>query len=439
MKCEDLCGQRIVIWGAGREGLAAARLIRAKGVDAAITFVDESNAAHLPEDLAALNLITGAAALEDAVLSSAIVIKSPGVSLYHPTLQRFQAQGGRVTSLLNLWVADNHQTTIVAVTGSKGKSTTCSLLVHVLGALGERAVAVGNIGIPVSDCAAKDYDVCVIEVSSYQAANFDGTCAIGVLTSLFPEHLDWHKTLEAYYRDKCNLLAHCNLAIVEEQASRVAALHGIAVDQALLFNSEATFHVKGHTILRGAEAIGTLANDFLARDHNHGNVCAVLSVIESLHLNVRQALDAMATYQGLPHRQQAVAERDGVLFIDDSISTTPHSAVAAMKAYADRPVTLIAGGQDRGIDYDVLYDYVIAHAVPIVCLGESGRRMHEALSRRAYGGTELVPSMEEAVRAAIAKTPCGGVILLSPASPSYDMYKNYIDRAEHFLRAIQGG
>lgn len=430
MRCDDLLNKRVVIWGTGKEGCAAARYLRDKCPACTFTFVDENAGAQLPDELSSVQICADCA---QALNAADVVIKSPGVSLYHPLLETFKARGGSVTSLMNLWMAENENSCVVAITGSKGKSTTTSLLVHVLEALGKKAVALGNIGIPVTECVASDYDVCVLEVSSYQAANFDGAPRIGVLTSLFPEHLDWHKTLEAYYRDKCNLLAHCKEKLVEKNAAMIAA-----IPQATLFNDQAGFHIVDAIVQNGTHQIAPLENEFLLRRHNHGNVCAVMAVIEKLNLDLPAALKAMQSYRGLPHRQQAICKIAGVHYIDDSISTTPQSAIAAMQAFAAHPITLIAGGQDRGIDFSGLCSYIAENDITVVCLGESGLRIHKSLCEGNYARSFRAATMEEAVLVAQAHTSKGGVILLSPASPSYDMYKDYIDRASYFIKAVTG-
>jgi len=429
--------RNIVIWGTGQEGIAAAHMILASAAQASLTFVDESHNATLPEALQKYSLATEPQQIASAVMGADLLVKSPGVSLYHPLIVRFQEKGGSVTSLLNLWIAAHPDVTVIAITGSKGKSTTSSLLAHVLNALGKKTALLGNIGVPVTECDATNYDLCVVEVSSYQAANFSGQCSIGVLTSLFPEHLDWHRSLDVYVRDKCNLIEHATIRLVESDAAKTACDHAINLGDAVTFNRREHFHIEGNLVYYGCTIIAPLENDFLSRTHNHGNVCAVLSVVQSLGLDCTAAVRAMETYRGLPHRQQTLAERDGILYVDDSISTTPQSAMAAMEAYVGRSITLIAGGQDRGLSYAALIEYVIKHDINVLCLGESGLRLYNDFTGAGYKKAALVSTMDDAVAGAKKLTPLGGVILLSPAAPSYDMYKNYIDRAAHFARAIE--
>jgi UDP-N-acetylmuramoyl-L-alanine---L-glutamate ligase len=305
----------------------------------------------------------------------------------------------------------------------------------VLNALGKKSFVLGNIGTPVTEGAQTDGDFFVVEVSSYQAANLTENIDLAVLTSLFPEHLDWHKSLENYYRDKSNLLSHAKIKIVESAALQTLKKLHIDFENAIVFNAPDAFHFNGAEVLHGPQKIGALGNAFLLRAHNRGNVCAVLAAVDALGLDPAAALKAMKDYRGLPHRQSELGEKDGVLYVDDSISTTPQSAIAAMEAYDGKSITLIAGGFDRGIDYEPLVAYVLQKKInAVVCLGDSGRRIFEGLRQSGFPNALLAASMREAVSAAKHATLQGGVILLSPAAPSYGMFKDFVDRAAHFAK-----
>ncbi|MDD3181543.1 MAG: UDP-N-acetylmuramoyl-L-alanine--D-glutamate ligase [Alphaproteobacteria bacterium] len=431
----QLRDKKIVIWGTGIEALAAARYIRALHTKQVFTFVDEHGEASLPKEWPTDRLITNLFEIEAAVLAADVIIKSPGVSFYHPILEAAKARQIPITSLLNLWSAENDSRRVITITGTKGKSTTASLLTHVLQQLGQRVTILGNFGVPVTECKAEDFDYVILEVSSYQAANFDGSCLMGLITSLYPEHLDWHKSLKAYYTDKCQVLQHCETLLTTTQAESVMAAHNLQIDGARVFDSKSQFHFKEGDLYCGPCCIGALENTYLLRPHNQVNVCGVMALIDALQLSCDQALASMKYYKGLPHRQQEVGEMDGILYVDDSISTTPQSAVAALRVYAHRPITLIAGGQNRGIDFAPLSEYILQQQnVSVVCMGESGLPIGDLLKAGGAAHVMQVTSMAEALRQAKAITPAGGVILLSPASPSYDMFENYMARAAAFVK-----
>ena len=329
---------------------------------------------------------------------------------------------------MNLWFAENIGIRTICITGTKGKSTTASLIAHILGRLGRKVALAGNIGVPVTEIDASSAEFAVIEVSSYQAADFDGMCDIAVLTSLFPEHLDWHLTLDSYYRDKLNLLRHSRCAVVNRESSPAAGL------ARYFFNDAAAFHSRGTAIFDGGERIGDVENRYLARSHNLSNVCAALTVAKVLGFDPRAALAAVRDFRALPHRQQEIGEIAGVLYVDDSISTAPESTLAALEVYAGRDITLIAGGYDRGIDYGKLIAKLAGGAArAVVCLGISGERIYTTLRAAPdHPDTTLARSMEAAVAWARQKTPKGGVVLLSPAAPSYGDYHDFAERGRDF-------
>ncbi len=407
-----LSGKRIAIWGFGREGRAALRFLRARIPDVALTVLDDAadqvSAGDVP-------IIAGRAAIATAIEAFDVVVKSPGVSLYDPLVLQAQAAGVRFTSLLNLWFADDPTARTICVTGTKGKSTTAALIAHILRGTGRNAALAGNIGVPVTELPCQGLDYAIIEVSSYQAADFDGSCDLAVLTMLAQEHLDWHGSVAAYQRDKLNLLRHARHVIVNSDA------RGAVTDMAAatFFDPRAVLH---------------LANDYLARPHNLSNLSAALAVAEYLGVDRVEAIRAAEDFRPLPHRQQEIGEIDGVLYVDDSISTTPESAVAALEVYRERAVTIIIGGYDRGIDIWMFWwNGSGRHRLTrSFCSTPAVGGFSTALAPLA--GVHVVQSMHDAVDLARKMTPRGGVILLSPAAPSYGVYRSYIERGADFAR-----
>lgn len=403
MRLADLKDKKIVIWGTGREGKAAAAYLG----NLPYVFVDEAAADGA-------DVVSDPATIEAELLAADVVIKSPGVSLYHPLVKKLQAAGIAVTSLLNLWLAEPHNAKIICVTGTKGKSTTSSLLAHTLEKLGQRVALAGNIGLPITTVKADQYEYVIIETSSFQAADLSEYCDIAVLTSLYEDHIDWHGSKAAYHHDKLNLLRHAAMQIISRQARPFASEFPLAIyaDDAPL----------------------TVANAYLARPHNLENVRTVLAILGTLGYSADVALPAMSGFTGLPHRQQELGEKNGILYVNDSISTTAYSAIAALNTYADRPVTLIAGGYDRGIDYKPLIERLNTSTVKvIILLGPSGARLGDMLQDRTDLILKPASSMEEAVACAQDLTAPGGVILLSPGAPSFGLFRDFVQRGEKFI------
>ena len=415
MRVDELHGRRIAIWGFAREGQATLRFLRERDPCLAITVLDDADSIRDVD----VPLIGGRASIAAAIGDFDVVVKSPGISLYDPLVLKARANGVQFTSLLNLWFADAPTCRTICVTGTKGKSTTTALIAHILRGVGWNALAAGNIGVPVTELPREGLDAAVIEVSSYQAADFSGQCDIAVLTSLFQEHLDWHGSVAAYRRDKLNLLRHARHSLISSEALA-------AVDEVLDLDrlSHGTFAPCPDL---------HIGNRYLARPHNLSNLAGALAVVRSLGADAAAALRAAEDFPPLPHRQQEIDEVDGVLYVDDSISTTPEATIAALEVYRDRAVTVIIGGHDRGIDYGALVSRLQTEPRPsVVLVDASGTRIHDQLESSAR--IRLVGSMSEAVAQAREMTPRGGVILLSPAAPSYGTYRSFIERGKDFAR-----
>ncbi len=387
MRAADLGAARVAIWGLGREGRAAIGWLRVRHPMLPLLLLDDAEDASSPAGIDRVQCAFGAERVARALGQIDVLVKSPGVSLYRPEIEAARGNGVKVTSLLNLWFAENFGLTTICVTGTKGKSTTASLIAHMLGRLGRRVALTGNIGVPITEIDPAMTDYAVIEVSSYQAADFDGVCDLAVLTSLYPEHIDWHRTIEAYYRDKLNLLRRSRRAIVNREAASALDRFGCAsAPRTDFFNEKGGVHSLGHEIFDGERRIGEVGNGYLARPHNLSNLCAALTVMKRLDIDLSAALDATDDFRALPHRQQELGEADGVLYVDDSISTAPESTLAALAVYAGREIAVIVGGYDRGIEYQKLVLALAEGAARwVICLGASGERIRCRAARGRDG------------------------------------------------------
>lgn len=461
--------QNILIWGTGREGMAAAHLLRRHDPTIKLQFFDETQPAHADEILSLGHLTVGANHFTSLLTGSNMLVKSPGVSLYHPLIGQAQHAKIPVTSLLNLWMeldveplraAGKRAGTspkitspkIIAVTGTKGKSTTASLCAHILNHLGKKTVLLGNIGEAVGECDVREFDYIVLELSSYQTADFAHHCDCALLTCLYPEHLDWHGSLDQYYHDKLNLLTHAHQKFAAQQTR--AVIEGLKLP--IADNDQTKFPHDIHFISPDLDA-NLIKNDYLKRPHNLANVALVVQALESFGFDQTECLKTLNDFKGLPHRQQELGIINNILYVDDSISTTPQSAIAALEIYKHRPISIIVGGYDRGIDYAPLVDYLREHASlkSVITMGPSGDRIYNALNALSeiYSPQSPAPkpqttidkaqTMAEAVSLAQSSLDkslgkSGGVILLSPAAPSYGLYKNFIERGLAFQSAFMG-
>jgi len=440
MRLPELAGERVVIVGYGREGRAA--LERLAPVAGQLVVVDASERARseVPEGIRA-------EASLDAVLmrsGTGVAVVSPGVPRVHPWRAQLAAAGWATTSGSDLWFAENGARTI-AVTGSKGKSTTSALIAHLLRGLGESVAYGGNIGTPL--LALPEAPGYVVEVSSFQASSLTSSPRIAVLTSLFPDHIDWHGDYERYVSDKLTLLAHAPHGVVVNagDAELLAAVAARYPHLPLrLAPGPLTFHVahgpgSQRTLLRGEDALFDLAGYAPPGVHNEANLCLAFEALLAWGVDPGRLpglAEAVASFRPLPHRLETVAVLDGVAFVDDTLSTNPSAAVKALEAFADRPVALIVGGHDRGVDYEPLAARLRRHPIAaLVTLPENGPRI-AALARGGAAAVHSRETLREAVALAATLVPPGGVVLLSPAAPSYNAYASYEEKAQDFRDAV---
>jgi len=435
MRFEDLANADVAIWGYGREGRSVLAALRRRFPQQPLTLYckpDEAVVARQRNDehLRVLDAPPGAAALS----AHGIVIKSPGVSAYKPEILAAQARGTRFTSGTALWFGANPDNRVVAVTGTKGKSTTTALIAHGTRALGVRTALAGNIGLPLLDLDGQHADLWAIELSSFQTGDA-GPVELGVIVSLGEEHLDWHGTRERYVGDKLKLADVSRMLLVDGESSLLMQRTAAHVHRRT-FDDARGWHVADGFIRYGDDEIFQVSELPLHGMHNAHNACAALAAIDLLGLDARAAANSLSTFKPLPHRLTSLGVRDGVAWIDDSISTTPDAALAALESLRGRPVTLILGGHDRGLDWTGFAQTLrVRPAHAVVVQGAAGRRIANTL-RDAHVECMVVQAddLADAVARAKVATQPGGVVLLSPGAPSFDQFRDYAERGHAFAR-----
>ena len=448
MKLSELESRAVALWGFGREGASVYAAMRRSGSAGRITVLDERPLpADVSEQLAAdpsVSVRIGEVTA-DRLARFDVVVKSPGVSAYRPEITAASNGGTEFISATQLWMDENPEATVVAVTGTKGKSTTASLISHLLRAAGSRVELAGNIGKPVADFLAVSSaaDIWVLELSSYQTQGLVATPRLAVLLNLYPEHLTWHGSAERYFLDKLNLFRSLpgGAAIVNREDPISQGFLG-SFREPVFFNDPAGLHVLRGTVRDGTSEIVGRGELPLRGGHNLSNLCAALTVVRELGVELGDISAALSTVSGLPHRLQVLGERGGVTWVDDSISTIPESAIAALSAFAGRPISILLGGHERGVDMAELARAVVASGVrKVITLPDCGPRIAAAV-REQLGLEPEVPKpdlleaqdLAEAVRLAGRETPTGGVVLLSPAAASYGAFRDYRQRGREFAR-----
>ncbi len=452
MRISQLEGRRVALWGWGREGRAAYRAIRAALPTLPLTLfctpteVDDAQA--LGDAWLDIDTRTDAGRLS----AFDIVVKSPGISPYQADAVDAAGRGTRFLGGTALWFAqhagpDGIAARTICVTGTKGKSTTTALLAHLLRSGGHVTALAGNIGLPLLELPDHPVpEAWAIELSSYQTGDVadSGTRPdIAVVTNIFPEHLDWHGSQARYVEDKLRLVTggRPRIAVLNADDPTLAALgRAIQADPSSIttvrwYGAGDGWHLRGDVLWRGDVEVMDTTGLPLPGRHNRGNLCAVLTAIEVLGHDATALAPGAAHFQPLPHRLQVLGERDGVTYVNDSISTTPFATLAALECYRDRAVALLVGGHDRGLDWSEFAD-AVASAPPaaIVTMGANGPRIHARLE--SIGGLTLIAAdgLGDAVVQARHAAGPGGVVLLSPGAPSFGPYADYVARGRHFAQ-----
>ncbi len=349
-----------------------------------------------------------------AIAEADVLVRSPGVSIYKPLIQEAREAGKVVTTATGLWLAERDGRRVIGVTGTKGKSTTATVIAHLLGQSGVPVELAGNIGRPVIDLldldTAAGADVWVVcELSSYQIADLRVGPEVAVLTNLSREHTDWHGSEQQYRADKLRIFGLPGV----RAAVRPPGGHG------------------GWPSVVDPEQIP------LRGRHNAENIAAAVAAIAAAGLPVPALPAALMGLQTLPHRLQTVhVDERGVEWVDDSISTTPESTLAALEAFAERRVVLIAGGSERAQDFQQLGQAlaVRSDATRLITLPLTGERVAIAAASSGFACDRIVAAadMAEAVVSASGLATRGAVVLLSPAAPSFHQYRNFEQRGDDF-------
>ncbi|WP_404402684.1 UDP-N-acetylmuramoyl-L-alanine--D-glutamate ligase [Pelagibacterium halotolerans] len=410
----------VLIYGAGREARSTAAFLKKRYPALDLFVTTDDGVAELP----GATFISPREARD--VTRFGLIVKSPGVSLYKPFFDTVRAAGIPITSNLNLWATHfREDRTVVAITGTKGKSTTATLVHLMLIHSGVDAILAGNVGIPPLDAADKA-KVIVFELSSYQTADIAFAPDIAALTNLYPEHVDWHGSVERYYADKLNLFARSPAKIALGKQAAAAAPVSTA-------------------IAKGSEPVSPLSADFeteienaaatsrLKGAHNHENARLAAMIALAAGATRRGILAGIAAFKPLPHRLEELT-LGNLVFIDDSISTTPEATKAALAAYKGKRIALIAGGHERQQDYTELAGLLAdAGVVMLCCLPVTGTRLAKAVRAAApHIPVAECRSLESAVQMLAGTGTLFDAVILSPGAPSYNQFTNFEERGEAF-------
>jgi UDP-N-acetylmuramoyl-L-alanine---L-glutamate ligase len=365
------------------------------------------------------------------------IIRAPGVSKYRPELVEAARHGVKSASLFALWLADEPARRVIGVTGTKGKSTTSSLIHQLLMAHGIDAQLGGNIGVAVTELP--DAQWYVVEVSSYQAADCTTSPAIGVLTTLDEDHLPWHGSVQRSRADKLNLFAHHQMrTLFVNSADEIAVAETAGVAGRVLI------HPMGDLVdPQSGQSIAL--SEVLQRPHNRSNLAVAVAAVEAA-IGQRCSPDAFAavvsTFDGLPARQQLAAAINNVRYIDDAIASNPLAVCAALDVFDASPLVLIMGGADRHVDLAPLITRLAMcpSIRALIAMGPLGQRLADELSAMnampAIATLVTDDDVDAAVTHAFGLSQPGDTVLFSPAAPTTPEVGTYLERSALFRDAV---
>ena len=365
-----------------------------------------------------------------------LVVPSPGVPSGHPVYELARSAGVPLVSEVEL-AARQASAPLVAVTGTNGKTTVTTMVASMLVEAGWRAVAAGNIGLPLIDAVAQDVDVLVAEVSSFQLQYTDTfRPAVAVWLNFAEDHLDWHPDLDHYAAAKARIWANQagdDVAVVNAEDPVVMAAAGGAPARLVTFGLDrGDYRVEGARLVGPEGPLVEVTHVPRRLPHDIANGLAAAAAAEAAGASPEACRSVLTTFEGLPHRVQLVGESGGVRFYDDSKATTPASVLAALQGFES--VVLIAGGRNKGLDLTPLAAEV-DRLRGVVAIGDAAPDVE-----LVFGGgvpTHLAWSMEEAVDAARRMARPGDAVLLSPGCASYDWYSSYAERGDDFARVVR--
>jgi UDP-N-acetylmuramoylalanine--D-glutamate ligase len=441
VKISELEGKRVAIWGYGREGRAALAALRWRLPRQSITvFCNENEAAAL-RAMEDPNLVVATEVDGPALGRFEVVIKSPGISPYTSPAVDAALLGTRFIGGTGLWFAEHPFERTVCVTGTKGKSTVTALIAHLLRAAGRRTALAGNIGLPLLELLDVEPppQYWAIELSSYQTREAIAP-EVAVVLNFYPEHLDWHGTEQRYFDDKLALVieAKPRVAVLNAADPKLASYPWPPEQRVIWFNDEDGWHLRDTELWHGRQRVMDARSLPLPGRHNRMNLCAALAAVEALGLDAEALAVHAHSFRPLPHRLQSLGARDGIEFVNDSISTTPHASIAALDCHKGRNIAILVGGYDRGIDWGVFAERMLLDPPKaVITMGQNGPRIHERLKPVALNkhfALAEAAEMEDALRIGREILESEGMILLSPGAPSFPRYADYVERGRHFAK-----
>lgn len=433
--------KKILILGFGREGQSTYKLIRKYIKEQTLYIADrkenfEKDYEFLSQDKN-IKCISGESYLEN-LEGYDLIMKSPGISFVGLDTSKFY---NNIKSQLELLLEFFDMFTI-GITGTKGKSTTSSLIYKVLKEQNVKSMLLGNIGVPVFDYidTIPDDTTLILEMSSHQLEYMKLSPNISILLNIYPEHLDHYESFEKYAEAKCNIFKYQKKSDYFIYNSDDETINKFLKDEEakkykVSLKGNGDIYLKGENIyFKDKEIYKTNTPRNLLGEYNLNNIMFVLAVSEILKLDISKTIKSISDFKTLEHRLEFVGEYNGILYYDNSIATIPKATIEAVKALKNVD-TLIIGGMDRGLDYTDFVKFLNESDISnIICMPKTG---HDIAKKLKDGKAYVVNTLDEAVEIAKKHTTKGRVCLLSPAAASYGFFKNFEEKGNIYKELVR--
>ncbi|RLD67402.1 MAG: UDP-N-acetylmuramoyl-L-alanine--D-glutamate ligase [Bacteroidetes bacterium] len=439
--------RKVLILGYGKEGRSTYRVLRSYFPKLEICISDINTDISSEDELqkdSYLSWVLGEGHMK-ALANYELIFKSPGISFKTYQVPAMQ----QISSQTDLFLELFHQQ-IIGVTGTKGKSTTVSLIQHLLKSADKKVLLVGNIGLPALEVISdiEDDTVIVYELSSHQLEFTTHSPHIAVFLNLYEEHLDHYTSFLDYQKAKGNiinfqlegdyLIYYSDDILISERLVESGS-EAILLPFCHSDKKDCSRVNKEYIVLKNGKKFSfDFSKMALLGNHNILNVLAAINVCMALSMNIQEAINNLESFKPLPHRLEDVGIHHGIRFINDSIATIPEASIKAINTFADLDI-LILGGFNRGIDYSVLIDFLLDRELShIILLGKVGGLIRELLVEENYKLPLYdAKNMDEVVKIAYNVGKEGSICLLSPAASSYDCFHNFEDRGDQYKKKVQ--
>ena len=442
---ESLRGRKIAVFGLGVSNRPLVRLLLEFGCDC--IGCDRTPREKLEQEVldleaAGCKLSVGESYLDN--LEADLVFRTPGMHPGNPALEALRATGAEVTSEMEVFF-EVCPCTILAVTGSDGKTTTTTLVSEMLKAEGKTVWLGGNIGTPLLPLVRqmKPEDFAVVELSSFQLMDMKRSPHVALVTNLAPNHLDVHRDMEEYVEAKKNIFRFQNasdILVINADNEITAPFVGNGITRSFSRQGkDADVVLKNGMIYRNGCEVLKKSDILLPGEHNVENYMAAIAVVQGM-VSDETIRHVAKTFGGVEHRIELVRVKYGVRYYNDSIASSPSRTIAGLKSFSEK-VILIAGGYDKQIPYDVLGPEICRHVKVLVLGGATGPKIRQAVENcpdYIPGKLEIVDCADfaSAVKAAAAAAVSGDVVLMSPARAAFDQFKNFMVRGQFFKKMV---